>query len=360
MNTSFLRRIVKQKGFTLIELLVVIAIIAILIGLLLPAVQKVREMASRMTCQNNIKQLALGCFNFEQVYGRFPAAVQMTIPNSLPAPTVSDSGDYQKNNFGPNWLVLILPFIEQESLYKSVQVSIENYSLNGNTNWRSICNQEIKTLKCPSEAFNSTQFKDKDGVLPGSWARGNYGANAGPGMFHARAFLGNNSLQLLGRVFSENPGLITNDFLFVPTSPRGIMSVNSNTTINSISDGTSSTILIDELRTGTISSDLRGTWAMGQVGASILAGAGRGDSPGPNISTSIMDDIMNGNDDPGRGMGCDIRIRYSHEVTTKSFHAGGVNAGFADGGVRFIQNSIDRKTYQLIHSRDDGQVTTNY
>jgi len=343
-----------SKAFTLIELLVVIAIIAILIGLLLPAVQKVREAASRLKCSNNIKQIGIACSQYAETYGTFPPAVIMTIPNNLPAPNISDSGDYQKNNFGPNWLVLILPFIEQENLYKSVQSSVENYYLNGNTAWRTIVSQEIKTYKCPSESFGSTLFKDKDSILPGNWARGNYGANAGPGMFHARSFLGNNSLQLIGRVFTENPGLITQDYLQVPSSPRGVMSINSNTSINRITDGTSNTVLIDELRTGTIGTDLRGTWALGQVGASILAGAGRGDSPGPNISTNIMDDIMNGNDDPAKGMGCDIRIMYSHEVTTKSFHTGGVILGFADGSVRFIYNQIDRKVYQLIHSRDDG------
>ena len=344
------------KAFTLIELLVVIAIIAILIGLLLPAVQKVREAGKRMECSNNIKQMVTALHNYHDIFTCFPPAVKMIIPNSLPAPNISDSGDYQKNNFGPNWLVLILPFIEQENLYKSVQSSIENYYLNGNTAWRTIASQEIKAYKCPSESFGSTLFKDKDGILPGNWARGNYGANAGPGMFHARFFLGNNSLQLMGRVFTESPGLITqvNDYLQVPSSPRGVMSINSNTSINSITDGTSNTVLIDELRTGTIGTDLRGTWALGQVGASILAGAGRGDSPRPNISTSIMDDIMNGNDDPAKGMGCDTRIRYSHQVTTKSYHTGGVILGIADGSIRFVQNQIERKVYQLIHSRDDG------
>lgn len=67
-----------------------------------------------------------------------------------------------------------------------------------------------------------------------------------------------------------------------------------------------------------------------------------------------MDDIMNGNDDPAKGMGCDTRIMYSHQVTTKSYHSGGVILGIADGSIRFVQNQIDRKVYQLIHSRDDG------
>jgi len=94
---------------------------------------------------------------------------------------------------------------------------------------------------------------------------------------------------------------------------------------------------------------------MGQVGASLFAGAGRWDSPGPNVGLSRYDDIMNGNDDPKNGMGCQVGAN-SYQVTTKSFHPGGVNLCLADGSVRFVVNSITVGAYQLMHSRDDGQV----
>src|SRR5215470_13063319 len=96
-----------RAGFTLIELLVVIAIIAILIALLVPAVQKVRVAAQRTQCQNNLHQLAVGCHNYHDAKKRFPPAVLM---QSGIEPTCPAGNE----NFGPNWIVLILPYIEQK------------------------------------------------------------------------------------------------------------------------------------------------------------------------------------------------------------------------------------------------------
>src|ERR1700675_3289761 len=112
-----------RGGFTLIELLVVIAIIAILIGLLLPAVQKIREAAARMKCSNNLKQLGLAAHNYHDVNGRLPPAVSIPWATTDATNTGSDLSNLQMSGaFGPNWAVYLLPFVEQTNLYQQANV----------------------------------------------------------------------------------------------------------------------------------------------------------------------------------------------------------------------------------------------
>src|SRR5262249_13137767 len=144
-------------------LLVVIAIIAILIGLLLPAVQKVREAAARMSCQNNVKQLGLGLHNYESSNGKFPPASQ--VPWGRPGG--DDCHMDYTGQFGPNWAVLILPYIEQTALYNQANVlSFPGvaYTVNGtapagvNQSWRAIVGTPLKIFTCPSDPNNQTPF----------------------------------------------------------------------------------------------------------------------------------------------------------------------------------------------------------
>src|SRR4051812_38970916 len=137
-----MRSRLKRSGFTLIELLVVIAIIAILIALLVPAVQKVRQAAARAQCQNNLKQLALGCANFHDLNKKLPSAVKMQAGVSRTSAT---------QNFGPNWIVQILPYIEQAGLYATVQTSIASYMTTGDASWRVVCDKSFSILLCPSD-----------------------------------------------------------------------------------------------------------------------------------------------------------------------------------------------------------------
>jgi prepilin-type N-terminal cleavage/methylation domain-containing protein len=277
----------RRCGFTLIELLVVIAIIAILIGLLVPAVQKVREAAARMQCSNNLKQIGLAAHGYHDVHKKMPPAV--SIPYGS---TNQDSILDLRMPFGPNWAIYLLPHIEQGPLYNlanptsypgvAVVPNVSSFKgvavlSNLNNSWRLIGGTVVPVYQCPSDPNNQTMYNDVAvvsafvtvGPPGGNWARGNYGCMSGFDDFDhvangASFNSGNNGTLLRG----------------VPVGP--IFAANYGARITDITDGTSNTIMFNELRAGIAANDPRGVWAIGLPSMSV-ANAGRGTyNPTPN------------------------------------------------------------------------------
>jgi len=342
----------RRNAFTLIELLVVIAIIAALIGLLIPAVQKVREAANRMSCTNNLKQIGLAAHAHHDTSGKFPPAVLMPYAQENNDPLTGGAA----NPFGPNWAVFLLPYIEQQTLF--VQANTNSYPgtsnlqdlTSYNLSWRQVRGTKIKTYLCPSDSGADVPFTDPNGAPPeAEWSRGNYACSSGSADTDHH-IAGNNGL--------NNPP-------YQGLSKGPVMSINFGCRIGDITDGTSNTFLFHEVRIGISSGDRRGVWALGMPGASLVC-AGRDSNPTPNNRLDQSDEIEGcpGFWYPGigtrDGMGCmNGPGNYSMASQARSRHPGGVNSCFADGHVQFIKDSISQQTWVLLQSTNDGQVLNN-
>jgi prepilin-type N-terminal cleavage/methylation domain-containing protein len=370
-----------RHGFTLIELLVVIAIIGVLIGLLLPAVQKVREAANRSSCQNNIHQLVLANHAYHDANQRFPLGC--FVPYAADGNGICQDITYP---FGPNWAVYILPYIEQGNLFNSVNVfaypGVPLLGGNGNYNfaafdrsWRAIRGTKIKSFLCPSDPNNGIPYNDTSGVdapLEAGWARGNYAGTSG---FTDNDHTSDNSSALYNDPFdgsagdgivpgvAGNPALSKGPIFFMSSSGT------NGTRMAEITDGTSNTILINEVRAGINPLDPRGVWAMGYPGSSIT-NAGRSYNPTPNNTLDSPDGQTYGDEMQNcykfwfygigaqKGMGCfpNTSGDQMNSAQARSAHIGGLNAGFADGSARFITNAIDQYTWCILQSKNDGMV----
>jgi prepilin-type N-terminal cleavage/methylation domain-containing protein/prepilin-type processing-associated H-X9-DG protein len=336
-----------RTGFTLIELLVVIAIIAVLIGLLVPAVQKVREAAARAQCQNNLKQIGLAIHGYHDTYKALP-----------PSHTTTDG-----------WTVMMIPWLEQGNLYNQYKMGI---GFDQGTNAAVIMGQ-VPVFACPSAPGQS-------GVFQISQSPSQYGSTAAlPGM------MGIIDYGAVNQVFD---GFYLASGLPVPSgypnSCLGPLQPNVKTPIVTITDGTSNTIMIAE------DAGQPTSYVLGKQ-VSITRPAGKNLIKTEGIGTPTPDwgwadpgfafsingvDPTNGfviqHDGTTAGLvsdgvsttgfvkpsGTPIFINGNNNGELYSFHTGGANAVFADGSVHFLTASMTPAAFAALVTARGGEVNT--
>jgi hypothetical protein len=295
-------------------LLVVIAIIGVLVALLLPAVQAAREAARRMSCQNNMKQLGLGLHNYHDTYKTLPPA--WIITNEL------------------SWLVLVLPFIEQQPLYDQMNLNAGPYTATGKNNPFGLTNLEV--LHCPSSPAPRMLMDPPNNVNPPDLVN-----NQPPYTTHYYGISGPRGVNpvdgLNYRVNTTKPA-----FEGVRVSIEGMSRFPDPVQLDDVTDGTSNTLMVGEM-----------SWTSKQFGTryrSWLRGGDDGSQAYAVCAKNIVLAINAGRKTPA--------ISPYQDIPMGSMHPGGANFTLGDASVRYLSEDIDITNYRSLASREGNEAVT--
>jgi prepilin-type processing-associated H-X9-DG protein len=298
----------RRGAFTLVELLVILAIIAVLIGLLLPAVQKVREAANRMACSNKLKQIGLACHQHHDTYDVFP-------PGWVQAPFTVPQGQIQGAH---GTFPFLLPYLEQEALARIYRWDRRSQ---GPEN-QPVARTQLKVLQCPSAEPDRRVTAVED---PANYSYGGWAACAD-----------------YGGIRDIDTRLVQLGLVDRADNYQGVLTRGYLTRLADITDGASQTLLVTEhagrptlWRAGR---PVPGTYAIVAAWVGSTLTLGQGSTP-------------DGTTKPGP---CAINCTNDREVY--SFHPGGANAVFADGSVHFLKAGIDIRVFAGLVTRAGGDV----
>ncbi|HUP79791.1 MAG TPA: DUF1559 domain-containing protein [Pirellula sp.] len=341
-------RFYRKHGFTLVELLVVIAIIGVLVGLLLPAVQAAREAARRMQCGNNLKQLGLALHNYESSHKRLPPGWIASTGLSYPGGTGSiGTGTNGQGSWG--WPAFILPFIEQQNLFDSLQVSQDMRTALDNAARLTLMQKRYPTFRCPSDI--APDINDKRQMA---------GFSATIRNIATSNYVGWNS---------GSTGWFDGDTNAGGSIRRGMFQMNKSTKLGEITDGLSNTIAIGERMYKTFQPPASAC----QI--SCAAAVIFGNEWNTDFDNSRRNPRYGNTNTLGMGEG-HINSIFTGSPTNPggncnsicargaaSYHVGGVQFALADGSVHFISQSISwlpddtlNSTYEFLGAIADGQV----
>jgi prepilin-type N-terminal cleavage/methylation domain-containing protein/prepilin-type processing-associated H-X9-DG protein len=363
----------RTSGFTLIELLVVIAIIAVLIALLLPAVQAAREAARRIQCTNNLKQIGLAMANYESTYTMFPLG-GMTLVNANPA----NAGNWgaEAGNNGLSWTALILPFLEQNPTYSSINFSTG--TANNMVAFATVWYTRLGVFSCPSDGdqngFRNFGSGNGDGQdiatsppappggtgnvqVPVSDYLASFGDNYCIGCNSSMQFPTETPISVWPPVAGQprvgwpgEQGTMLNIASCSATPPygalRGMFDVNDGQTVTlaGVTDGTSNTLSVGEGLPAQRADNNVWEWNSGADGTTV-----------PINFFSGLSCTTTGGWNANNWAG---RCAYTN-TGFKSHHPGGCNFAFVDGSVHFLKQTINMFTYCALGSRSGGEIVSS-